>query len=280
MSRLRAATAVLLGLVFAGSLLAAPGGAAASEPCADGTPSAVRFAGLRERLPTAYKERFALDAGDIDWEVTGSIRVKMESGGEVFFDGTTYDPYAELWLRLDPGDTEATVTATFEQWDYISDVTCAKTVVRTVNGFVAPVRLICNRRTGAGETSPTAPMSRSGVRSGAATGRMPSPPASSRHGGVAGKSRKQQLARRSSTTWAIGHAFTFAPIACGWTARAASSSTRGYSSRARTAKAWYALTPVHEPLRTPRPPYGNPGTGNAGSTLSSVDLFDIRQRRK
>lgn len=145
MSRLRAATAVLLGLVFAGSLLAAPAGAAASEPCADGMPSAVRFAGLPERLPTAYKERFALDAGDIDWEVTGSIRVTMASGGEVFFDGTTYDPYAELWLRLDPGDTEATVTATFEQWDYISDVTCVKTVVRTVTGFVAPVRLVCNR---------------------------------------------------------------------------------------------------------------------------------------
>ncbi len=110
MSRRRAATAVLLGLVFAVSLLAAPAGAAASEPCADGTPSAVRFAGLPERLPIGYKERFALDAGDFDWEVTGSIRVTMESGGEVFFEGTTDDPYAVLWLRLDPGDTEATVS--------------------------------------------------------------------------------------------------------------------------------------------------------------------------
>jgi hypothetical protein len=137
--------AVLLGVAFVVASLATPAVAVAAEPCAGDTPSAVRFYGLPERIPIGHDERFALEPDDPDWELAGGIHVTMQSGGEVFFDDTTNDPYADLWLRLDRGDTEATVTAAFEQWEYFNDVTCTKTIVRTVSGFVAPVRLICNR---------------------------------------------------------------------------------------------------------------------------------------
>jgi hypothetical protein len=140
---------MLLGVALGVTLssLALPTGAAASDPCTDSVPSAIRFSGLPERVPIGYNERFALDTGDPDWDVVGPIRLTMQSGNDVFFDKSTDDPFAELWIRFDPGDTEATVTAAFEQWNYIDDATCIKTIVRTVDAFFAPVRLVCNRWT-------------------------------------------------------------------------------------------------------------------------------------
>jgi hypothetical protein len=127
--------------------LAVPETVLAAEPCPPGTPSAERFSGLPARLAIGKVESFSLDFGDVDWDVDGPIHVTMSSDGKVFSQDDTTDPLAEFWLRLDHGNKEATVTATFEQTGYDADfnpVSCVQTISRTVTGFVAPVRLTCN----------------------------------------------------------------------------------------------------------------------------------------
>ena len=151
MSRRRPRTgkSVVLLFVALAVLAANPGPAAAAEPCPLGTPSAERFQGLPARVAIGKAEHFSLDFDHDDWFVEGSIHVTMSSGGTVFFEKDTNDPLDDLWLQLDPGDVDATVTATFEQAYFGDDPTkptsCVQTISRTVAGFVAPVRLICNR---------------------------------------------------------------------------------------------------------------------------------------
>jgi hypothetical protein len=131
--------------------------AVASAPCALGTPSALRFAGLPDRVAIGRTDYFSLDFDHEDWYVEGDIQITMASGGNEFFRETTDDSLADLWLRLDPGDRDATVTATFEQVTFADDDTafyCVQTVSRTVTAFTAPVRLICNRWDFSGENIP------------------------------------------------------------------------------------------------------------------------------
>ena len=145
----------VLVIVAGAPVLAVPATAAPSSPCAAGTPSALRISGLPDRVAVGRSEQFSLDFDDDDWYVEGDIDITMASGGTVFFHDITDDWLADLWLRLDPGDRDATVTVKFEQVTYPDDgeaaFYCAQTISRTVTAFTAPVRLICNRWTRLGD---------------------------------------------------------------------------------------------------------------------------------
>ena len=153
------AHAVAVALLAATVSVASPGVATAVEPCPPGTPSAERFAGLPDRVAIGRRELFSLDFDHDDWYVEGDIAVTMtdEEEATVFTD-ITADPLAEYWLRLDPGDTALTVTATFEQVTFADDdaapFSCLQTISRRVTGYTAPVRLICNRWTRDGANIP------------------------------------------------------------------------------------------------------------------------------
>ena len=108
-----------------------------TPPCADGTPSALRIVGLPTRIPLGREEIFRLDYGDADWEVTGAITITMRSGGSTFYEDTTRDELADLYVRLDLGDAPAHITARFAQRDIESDSerTCEQSVTATTRGF-------------------------------------------------------------------------------------------------------------------------------------------------
>lgn len=134
-----------------------PGLAHASVPCPAGTPSAERFWGLPSRLAYGREKLFSLEYGNYDWDVSGDIDVTMTSGAHVLFDDMTPDPLAEYSIRLKPSTPSATVAASFEQTGYTDDgdeINCQQTISRTVTGFTAPIRLVCNRWTRSGHNVP------------------------------------------------------------------------------------------------------------------------------
>jgi hypothetical protein len=117
--------------------LAAPAKAQSPPECPAGTPSSLRFAGLRDAIPYGPDEFFALDYDDFDWDVVGPVRIIMASGGSPFFDDETYDELAELYVQLDLGDPPVNITAMFVQEDSTVDepTQCLQRIYATVSGY-------------------------------------------------------------------------------------------------------------------------------------------------
>ena len=61
----------------------------------------------------------------------------MQSGNRTFYEDTTTDEFAELYLSLDLQDAPATVTASFEQTNSLADepVPCVRTITANTSGF-------------------------------------------------------------------------------------------------------------------------------------------------
>jgi hypothetical protein len=120
--------------------LAAPSTATAAEPCAPGTPSALAFMGLPDRVAFGKDVNFSFDFDHQDWDVEGNIHVAMHiSNGDPIFEDDTTDPFAEYWLRMERDEKSVTVTATFEQFYYGTDTdvppSCTQTLSQIVVGY-------------------------------------------------------------------------------------------------------------------------------------------------